>query len=125
MLSRFSHILLFAMLWTQAHQAPLSMGFSSREYWSVLPCPPPENLPDLGTEPTSLMFPALAGRLFITNINWEAQISYMNLYIPSLLPLPPTHPSSHHRAHLLILGYCFFFRSLFQDPFFDQFNPWL
>ena len=24
-----------------AHQAPLSMGFSSKEYWSGLPCPPP------------------------------------------------------------------------------------
>ena len=25
--------------WTVAHQAPLSMGFSSKEYWSGLPCP--------------------------------------------------------------------------------------
>ena len=25
-----------------ARQAPLSMGFSRQEYWSVLPCPPPE-----------------------------------------------------------------------------------
>ena len=28
-------------LWTVAHQAPLSMGFSRQEYWSGLPCPPP------------------------------------------------------------------------------------
>ena len=28
-------------LWTVAHQAPLSMGFSRREYWSGLLCPPP------------------------------------------------------------------------------------
>ena len=28
--------------WTVARQAPLSMGFSSQEYWSGLPCPPPE-----------------------------------------------------------------------------------
>ena len=27
--------------WTVAHQAPLSMGFSRQEYWSVLPFPPP------------------------------------------------------------------------------------
>ena len=30
--------------WTVAHQAPLSMGFSSQEYWSGLPCPPPEKV---------------------------------------------------------------------------------
>ena len=36
-----------------AHQAPLSMGFSRQEYWSVLPCPPPGYLTDLGTEPRS------------------------------------------------------------------------
>ena len=30
-----------AALWTVARQAPLSMGFSRREYWSGLPCPPP------------------------------------------------------------------------------------
>ena len=26
-------------------QAPLSMGFFRQEYWSGLPCPPPEDLP--------------------------------------------------------------------------------
>ena len=30
---------LFAMPWSIAHYAPLSMGFSSREYWSGLPFP--------------------------------------------------------------------------------------
>ena len=29
-------------------QAPLSMGFSRREYWSELPCPPPGDLPMTG-----------------------------------------------------------------------------
>ena len=41
-------------LWTVAHQAPLSMEFSRQEYWSGLPCHPPEDLPGLGTKPTSL-----------------------------------------------------------------------
>ena len=54
MLSLFSHVQLLATLWTVAHQAPLSMGFSRQEYWSGLPCPPPGDLPDLGTELTSL-----------------------------------------------------------------------
>ena len=34
MLSRFSHVRLCATLWTAAHQAPLSTGFSRQEYWS-------------------------------------------------------------------------------------------
>ena len=47
-------------LWTVAHQAPLSMGFSRQEYWSGLPSPPPGDLPNPGIEPVSLMSPALA-----------------------------------------------------------------
>ena len=36
------------------HQAPPSMGFSRQEYWSGLPFPSPENLPNPGIEPRSL-----------------------------------------------------------------------
>ena len=39
--SHFSHVLLFATLWTADCQAPLSTGFSRQEDWSGLPCPPP------------------------------------------------------------------------------------
>ena len=35
------------------HQSPLSMGFSRQEYWSGLPFPSPEDLPDPGIEPWS------------------------------------------------------------------------
>ena len=42
--------------WTLVHQAPLSMEFSRQEYWSGLPFPSPEDLPDPGIQPT---FPAL------------------------------------------------------------------
>ena len=49
--------------WTVAHQAPLSMGFSKKEYWSGLPFPPPEDLPNPGIKPMS---PALAGGFFTT-----------------------------------------------------------
>ena len=52
--------------WIVACQAPLSMEFSKQEYWSGFPYPPPENLPDPGIEPTSLMSPALAGGFFAT-----------------------------------------------------------
>ena len=33
MLSHLSHIQLFGILWTVAHQAPLAMGFPWQEYW--------------------------------------------------------------------------------------------
>ena len=38
-LNHFSCVRLFAMPWTVAQQAPLSMGFSRQEYWSGLPFP--------------------------------------------------------------------------------------
>ena len=40
----------FATPWTVAHQAPQFMGFSKQEYWSGLPFPSPEDLPDPGIE---------------------------------------------------------------------------
>ena len=48
-----SHVGLFATPWTVTYQAPLSMGFSREEYWSGLPFPPPEELPDPGIKPSS------------------------------------------------------------------------
>ena len=40
-LSFFSDVQLYVVLWTVALQAPLSMVFSRQEYWSELPSPPP------------------------------------------------------------------------------------
>ena len=53
-LSRFSYVQLFATLWTIAHQAPHSVGFSRQEYFSGFPCPPPGYLPDPGIKPSLL-----------------------------------------------------------------------
>ena len=50
MLSCLSHVQLFATICTEAHQAPLSMGFSSQESWSGLPCLSPRDLWDPGIE---------------------------------------------------------------------------
>ena len=72
MLSHFSRVRLFATPRTAARQAPLSMGFSRQEYWSGLPFPSPEDLPDPGIEPVSLLSPALAGRFFTTSATREA-----------------------------------------------------
>ena len=44
---------------TVAHHAPLSMGFSRQGYWSGLPFPPLEDLPNLGIKPASPVSPAL------------------------------------------------------------------
>ena len=59
-----SHAQLFATLWTVARQAPLTMVFSRQEYWSGLPFPPPEDLPDPGIKPVSPASLALAGGFF-------------------------------------------------------------
>ena len=49
-----SGVRLFVTPWTVACQVPLSVEFSGQEYWSRLPFPPPEDLPDSETEFTSL-----------------------------------------------------------------------
>ena len=57
--NHFSHVQLFGILWSVACQAPLSMGFSSQEYWSGLPCPPPGDLPHPAIKHTSPLSLAL------------------------------------------------------------------
>ena len=69
-LSHFSHVGLFAIPQTVAHQAPLSMGFSRQEYWSGLPFPPPGDL-NPGITLGSLMFPSLVGGFFTPSATWE------------------------------------------------------
>ena len=43
-----SHSVTRSTPWTVAHQAPLAMEFSRKDYWSGLPFPFPGNLPDPG-----------------------------------------------------------------------------
>ena len=52
---KWSHLVVsnFATQWTVAYHAPLSMGFSRQEYWSGLPFPSSEDLPNPGIEPGS------------------------------------------------------------------------
>ena len=66
-LSCFSCVQLFVTPWTVVHQAPLSMRFSRKEYWSGYPFASPGDLPNSGIEPMSLMSPALAGVFFTTS----------------------------------------------------------
>ena len=70
-LSCLSYVQLFATPWTVAHQAPLSMGFSRQEYWSGLPFPSPEDIPDPGIKPVSLISPVSAEGSFTTSTTWK------------------------------------------------------
>ena len=60
--------------WTVACQSSLSMGFSRQEYWSGLPFPSLEDLPDPGAEPAS---PALAGRFFTAEPPRKPSVLYI------------------------------------------------
>ena len=86
-LSCFSRVLFCMTLWTVVSQAPLSMGFSRKEYWGGLPCPSPGDLPDPGIEPTSLMSPVLAGEFFTTSAT-----GYALLTVTVLLWRSQRHP---------------------------------
>ena len=55
-------------------QIPLPMEFFRQEYWSRLPFPTPEHLPDPGIEPATHVSPALAGRFITTSTTCEAPI---------------------------------------------------
>ena len=68
-----SHVRLFGILWTAAHQVPLSMGFSRQEHWSGLPFSPLGDLPNLGIKPMSWV--SLIGRRILYHcVTWEAQL---------------------------------------------------
>ena len=81
-----------ATLWTIAHQASLSMGFSRQQYWSGLPFPPPGDLPDPGIKPES---PACAGKPMSTLSNTNASEFLTHLitgHLQKMFPLSP-YPS--------------------------------
>ena len=76
-----SSVQLFATPWTEARQAPLSMEFSSQEYWSRLPLPTPGDLPDPGIKSVSPVAPALAGGFFTTWATWETHFNHIGEYM--------------------------------------------
>ena len=113
-LNCFSHVQLFATLWTVAHQAPLSG-------W---PCSPPGDLPDSGIKHAPLMSPALAGVFFTTSATWEIYLlllvfincayfpclpSFFSLYTISTLSHPRWELAfcTHHTVvYCYIVCYC-------------------
>ena len=83
-LSHFSHVKLFTTLWTVAHQAPLSMGFSRQENWSGLPCPPPGDLPQPGIKHMS---PALQVESLLLSTGEALEKDILILLIENHFPL--------------------------------------
>ena len=74
-----SRVRLFATPWTEAHQVPLSMGFSRQEYWSGLPCPLQGIFLTQGLNSHLLHLLHWAGRLFTTSNTWETQACLLEL----------------------------------------------
>ena len=107
MLIVFSHVRLSVSLWTVAHQAPLSLGFSRQEYWSGLPHPSPGDPPDPGIEPTSLMSPALAGASLPLAPPWKPNTVPRTWYLQGLTrrqwhPTPVLLPGKSHGRRSLV-----------------------
>ena len=98
-----SRVWCFVTLWTAAHQALLSMGFSRQEYWRGLPFPRPEDRPDPGIGPC-LLHPALSGRFPTTDPPGKPLVrgGECFTYFLTLAPISPFQPKS-----------CIFFSSFF------------
>ena len=67
------------MFYGHACQVTLSMGLSWQAYWSRLPFPPTEGLPDPGFKPSSPVASALAGRFFNTELLGKPSKMFYNI----------------------------------------------
>ena len=85
MRSCFSRVRPFVTLWTVAHQAPLSMGFSRQGYWSGLPCPPPGALPSQGRPFGDLHGKEIQKREAVCVYDWFTLLSSRNWHITEQL----------------------------------------
>ena len=75
------------ILWTVALQDPLFMGFSRQEYWSGLPCPPPGDLPDQGSN-----------QHLLSLLPWQ---------VGSLPPTPPGEPMYTYIPSFFFISFLF------------------
>ena len=74
-LSRFSHVRLFATPWTVATSSSVPGVLQARILeWVEEGGPPPGYLPNPALKSMSLMSPALADGFFTTSTSWEAKI---------------------------------------------------
>ena len=94
MLSHFSRVWHIATLWTVAHQAPLTLGFSRQEYWSGLPCPSQGDLPNIESASAS------SGRFFTTSATWEGPSCHTTVIKAGREVSPCTVPSIRRKPVL-------------------------
>ena len=88
-------------LWMVACQSPLSMGFSRQGYWSVLPCPPPGDLPNPGIKSVSLKCPASAGMFFTTSTTIRKPLCSMCVCVHIVCFSQEVHTHTHtHTSYL-------------------------
>ena len=74
---------------TVAGQAPLSREFSRQEYWSRLPFPSPEDLPDPGIDPGS---PALEADSFPCEPPGKPRLDFNTMSISPAIMKILNHP---------------------------------
>ena len=77
-----SYVQLFLTLWTEAHQAPMFIGFSRQECQSGLPFSSPGDLPDPGIEIASPASPVLQADSLLLSYRGSRymQINNTNIY---------------------------------------------
>ena len=80
-----SRVRLFATPWTEASQAPPSMGFSRQEYWTGLPFPSPEDLPNSGIKPGS---PALQADTLLSKPIGASLVAQRVKQLPAMREAP-------------------------------------
>ena len=84
-----SHVQIFAIPWTAALKAPLSMEFSRQQYWSGKSFPSPGDLPDPEIEPKpptfqadSLQYESLGKPyLCITHLNIKVTHLFLRIHL--------------------------------------------
>ena len=64
---------LLATPWTEAYQAPPSMGFSRQEYWSGVPLPSPDNPLSRNLIPQSSLWIILYHQLLLHHFQFSTQ----------------------------------------------------
>ena len=68
-----SRVRLLATPWTEAYQAPPSMGFSRQEYWSGVPLPSPDNPLSRNLIPQSSLWIILYHQLLLHHFQFSTQ----------------------------------------------------
>ena len=95
-LSCSNRVQLSATLWTVAHQAPLSMGFSRQEQYSGFPWAPPGDLPNSGKAPESLNSNLHWKWVLYHSVTCRSCCSSVTKRCPILHHSMPHFPVPHH-----------------------------